>query len=387
MKERNATLTAANIVCTIIFCAFTFLYLFFFQNDLLAYAQHNLSNGLTSYNSTAGAITITVALVVLSVTLSLTLLKNFSFLPAVFHLPSAFLLAMICDVHIIETDLGDLFGNMWIYGIAVTAFLLIVNICLKNAKVKYKTPQQAFFINLLVLFFILLLAVFTANTNEEDHESLRCERYIINKEYDKAIEWINRHNVNTPETAMMKAFAMAKTGRMGETFFENNVMNGSASLFPLDDNMLLMMPPTEIYKTIGGIPAKGMSGRQCLEILYDRGVITPVGRDYLYISCLLDRDIDAFVKYYSQDRDTTAADPKHYAEALAIYHYEHESAAFERQNEKAEAGFADFLATRNDEPNKVLRENGIRDLYGNTYWFYYFFTSSNAFTQSVSNEN
>ncbi len=387
MKEKSPAPRGAGMLCAAIFCAFAFLYLYFFQNDLLAYAQHTLSNGLTTYGDLAGAVIITAVLLLLEIFLSLTLLRHFSFLPALWNLPPALVLASICDVHITAGESRGLFGTTWIWLVAVTLLLCLADGCVKNASVRYRSPLSAFLANLALTCAVILVAVFMGNTNEGVHERLHCERYLIGKNYEGAVDYISRHAVNTPETVMMKAYAMARTGRLGREFFEKNVVNGSDCLFPENASSLLMFPPSEIYKLIGGIPARGMSGRKCLELLRQRGKITPEGREYLYTACLLDRDVDSFAGYYAEDRDTlVSAVPKHYAEAMEIYRYEHDIPP-EGDSVGMAAGFARFMAERSGQDNKVLRENGMRDAFGGTYWFYYFFTSSRAFTQSVSSEN
>ncbi|MCD8282859.1 MAG: DUF6057 family protein [Prevotella sp.] len=373
-------------VCGVVFYAFAFCYLSVFQADLLAYAVYSLSGGRAVYNSLIGAAVITLVLLAADVLLSPLLLRRLKRFPAIRLLVPAMLLAMICDVHIAGGGEPDLFGNAWMFCIPAVIVLFVVNFFIRGAKIAHCPPLQALFLNLLAVLVFLSVGVFAGNTCETDHVRLRCERCLLRGDYDGAVHTIARHNVNTPPTAMMKAFAMAQTGRLGECFFERNVVNGSASLFPADDNKLLMISPNVIYEALGGVPAPGVSGREWLALLRRRGRITPLGRDYLYTACLLDRDIDAFVKYYAADNDTALAAPKHYGEALDIYRYEHDLSSA-GAGKKQEAGFADFLSRRRGEDNRVLRENGLRDAYGSTYWFYYFFTSSNAFTQSVSNEN
>lgn len=49
-------------VSSILFCCFTFVYLYVYQADVLAVAQHILSEGKTSYHAGVGAILITLTL-------------------------------------------------------------------------------------------------------------------------------------------------------------------------------------------------------------------------------------------------------------------------------------------------------------------------------------
>ena len=52
--QTNGT-TTVSVVCAIVFCLFSFLYLYAYQSDVMAVAQHQLSQGATSYNRFIGA--------------------------------------------------------------------------------------------------------------------------------------------------------------------------------------------------------------------------------------------------------------------------------------------------------------------------------------------
>ena len=82
---------------TLIFVAFIFLYLYYYQPDTLTYVQHVLSNGKTHYNSLVGGIIITVIsyiIVLLQQSFS-KVIRRFRFIA--FYLPSLFI-AFLCDV-------------------------------------------------------------------------------------------------------------------------------------------------------------------------------------------------------------------------------------------------------------------------------------------------
>ena len=51
-----------RISCAIVFCVFTFCYLYFYQADILVLTQHLASNGQTHYVPWLGAILITLVL-------------------------------------------------------------------------------------------------------------------------------------------------------------------------------------------------------------------------------------------------------------------------------------------------------------------------------------
>lgn len=58
--SNNSTLL--NSACAIVFILFVFVYLYFFQADLLFMIQHVLSGGTTHYNRMIGTVVITTVL-------------------------------------------------------------------------------------------------------------------------------------------------------------------------------------------------------------------------------------------------------------------------------------------------------------------------------------
>ena len=63
LLESNKTTSKekyTQIACIVAFCVFSFVYLYFYQQDVLAAAQHVLSGGKTHYDRTVGAVLITL---------------------------------------------------------------------------------------------------------------------------------------------------------------------------------------------------------------------------------------------------------------------------------------------------------------------------------------
>ena len=63
--KNNSTLL--QFACAIVFILFVFIYLYFFQSDLLFMLQHVLSGGATRYDRTVGAVLITLVLYLLQI--------------------------------------------------------------------------------------------------------------------------------------------------------------------------------------------------------------------------------------------------------------------------------------------------------------------------------
>lgn len=389
MGNNRDSVRAQSVLCFLIFCSFTFLYLYFFQADMLAYAQHVLSKGVTVYNPLIGACVITVVLLLLSLLSTSALSKSLSCFPALGHLPSVLVLAAITDINIVDAGQRNVFGYTWLVALVLFAIAFVFNnyasrmvfIPTRNVALK------ALCVNLFLMFFMFVFAVCSANTSEEDHTQLRSENLIAKGEYGKATQLIDRCNANTTELTVLRAFALANTRQLGESFFKPNIVKGACSLLPMQSAKLQMLPEYGIYKALGGIPSKGLTVRSYLEIMDRRGCLTAMGRDYLLTAYLMDKDLDAFVEHYLKWGYPVVGAPRNYGEALVIYAHRKGNGTVGAVDAALEQDYRDFQAMQKKYPGKTLRENALRDKYGNTYWFYYFFTASSAFTQSVSSEN
>lgn len=388
MKDNRNSAIPENVVCTILFGAFTFLYLYFFQNDMLAYAQHVLSKGTTVYNRFIGAFAITGVLLLLSLLATSALSKRLTALPALGHLPSVLVLAAITDIHIVSPGQENVFGYVWLAALLIFAVGFFFN-SMANRMVFIPTKLPAakgLFVNLLILFILLFFAIRFANTAEGDHTTLGSERMVAKGEYGKAIEFIDNCNANSPELTMVRAFALAETAQLGESFFRPNIVRGSDNLLPLHQSQLKMLPAMTIYKALGGVPSKGLTVRSYLETMNKKGCLTAVGRDYLLTACLMDKDLEAFMKHYVEWGYPTTEVTGNYGEALVLYAHTKGNLGNKFTVPGKEKDWNDFWEIKKRLSDKTLQENALRKAYGNTYWFYFFFTSSTAFTQSVSSE-
>ena len=92
-NKNNGDITI-RVVCAVVFLLFTFCWLFFFQADMLAVAQHGLSHGVTHYNRIVGAIIITAVLFLVHL-LVFALIRLSRRTHALTYLPSFLLLAFV----------------------------------------------------------------------------------------------------------------------------------------------------------------------------------------------------------------------------------------------------------------------------------------------------
>ena len=95
--------------------------------------------------------------------------------------------------------------------------------------------------------------------------------------------------------------------------------------------------------------------------------------DYLLTACLLDKNLNQFAlivrKLYADIRSL----PKHYREALILYTHLRSNPIIIYKDDVLDADFKDFQELDKKFSDKNMQRNAVRQVYGNTYWYYYFF--------------
>src|SRR5574344_1545445 len=121
---KNSTITM-RVVCAIVFCLFSFLFLYCFQAAVMAAAQHVQSEGKTHYSPIVGAVIITFILQLLQIGIfSITKLKKRSH--ALTYFPSCLLLAFVTDISP-NIDQGFSIGAwVWVFPLLIIIYVIIV---------------------------------------------------------------------------------------------------------------------------------------------------------------------------------------------------------------------------------------------------------------------
>ncbi len=292
MLYTTAAEKMSNIICGILFFAFIFLYLLYLQGDVVGYAQHILSQGVTTYNPLIGAIIITITMMIVSALTYLVIRGTFPFLLAIAHLPAALLLALLTDVH--STHEGHLFGNTWIYAIVIIVLFALAVLLFRDNLFHYREFWRALFANMLTIVCLITFIAARGNNETAFHQQLRAEQYARHKDYDRLVAYVHDHPSRS--NLFLRAYALSQQGQLAETFFDEPYAQECTSddLLPSDSYHPLLLDPMDIFRPIGGYPAPGITARRCLQLLYLYDRSTPIGRDYLLTATLLDGDTTAF---------------------------------------------------------------------------------------------
>ena len=95
--------------------------------------------------------------------------------------------------------------------------------------------------------------------------------------------------------------------------------------------------------------------------------------DYLLTACLLDKNLNQFALIARQLYADIRSLPKHYREALILYTHLRSNPVIIYKDDVLDADFKDFQELDKKFSDKNMQRNAVRQVYGNTYWYYYFF--------------
>ena len=340
------------VTCAIAFLTFTFCYLFLYQAESLAYLQHTLSGGKTHYDRTIGAVIITFVLQLIQYwTYRITRLHKRGY--ALTYFPSILALTVLTAV----TESGHVSG-MWLW-LAPLLLALFAGVAWVLKQLEAYEPgnhiaglfSRSMWVNMLTMVGMLLFAVLFSNNNEVLHNRLKMELLVCKGRYAEALR-LGEHSLESDRSLeMLRAYSLARVGKLGESFFHYPVTGGSEVLLPDGTTTKTLMMNWKIIKVFSLKKGKA---------------------DYLLMGYLLDRDLDGFArnigKYYKLD---SAAIPRHYREALVLYTHLRSNRVLTYRDEVLEADYADMRALERKFPDRALRATAVRDTYGNTYWYYF----------------
>ena len=350
-RNRHSSSLYTEWMCMVAFVVFTFVYLYFYQADVLAAGQHVLSGGQTHYRRFVGAVLITIVLCILQrCVFRLTKLRKRAH--ALTYFPSLLVLTVITDVSS-DIDLGFSFGG-WLVAIPllVIAYCFLVVFLRKMEPFEPTSNGLGFFsrtswINLLSMVVMFLLVCLFSNGDEAFHYRMRMEQLLMEGEYKKALKVGRKSELTDNSVTMLRAYALACENQLGNHFFDYPVTPNTFSLVPDGKKARTVIMPDSL--------------------ITQRAQKAGVRTDHRLLRLLVDRKLHDFagavVKAYPD-----SVMPRHFAEAMVMYRQlvAHDSID---DNPMMEA-YADFCAKETAQP-KASAGNALRRTYGRTYWYYY----------------
>ena len=388
---KDGTITI-RVVCAILFLLFSFCWLYWFQADVLAVAQHGLSGGKTHYSRLFGALIITGVLMLLQL-IVYAIVRLARRTHAMTYLPSFLLLAFLSSLsHPFRWGAwlwaGPLVLVLWIGVVILSRKMLPFN---HDEKLNTGLLSRRSWVNVVQMAVMMLMVAAVANTNAVDHFKAHAEVALMEGDADEALRVGSRSLESDASLTMLRMAALSQRGQLGERLFEYPVTGSSRDMLPLPGSrsQLLLMPDTLLWNLFGvhpdsivaraeaqghaaGIFGGHLSVSQYLDSLAADTLATPAYRDYQLAGLLIDRQLDAFAaclpSYYAID---TASLPRHYREALVLYQQRCDTSYIYKDSTML-LRWHDYLRYHSAYSRKSERIIRSEEDFRDTYWYYYY---------------
>lgn len=380
--NKNSSTVAIRLMCAIVFLSFSFVWLYCFQADVLAAAQHVLSKGLTTYKPFVGAILITLVLQSLQlIVYALTRLRKRSH--ALTYLPSMLALAVITDVNSDVDGQYTLGPLWWILPIVIALWLLLVFVARMLQSVEPDAEPKGLFsramwINMLTMALLIIIVVALSNSNAVFHYRMRAEARLLSGDYEGALQMGAKSLESDADLQMIRMYALSRTGELGERLFAYPVSSHSEAMLPVEGKSKFVMYPSDsLYKFLGARPKGEMTTARYLELMQRRdSAVDHRIADYELCGLLIDKRIDDFVcqlrRYYSEG-DTLDIDrlPRHYREAMTLYTHLRSRPVVVYHNSVMDEDWKNLQELEAQYPDLTERKGRVEEQYHDTYWYYY----------------
>ena len=374
----DGSATVVKTVCATVFLLFVAIYVFFYQEDTLALTQHILSGGATVYSRVIGGIIITIVLALLHFTTAKVMRTRPLCIYALSCFPSLYILTMLTDFdtsHPLSpwrwwAILMPLAAAVW-WGVVYFLGELLRYRCSDNRH-EEGYLSRTLGCNIFILAAMMIGVGLLSNSNDITHYRLRMERLLMHGEYAKALEVGKQSDKSDANLTMLRVFALAHEGRLGDELFKYPVCGTSASIVPqLADGKMLMLSPDSVYRMLGAIPRHGQSTKHYLNAIVKRGQATKAAIEYQLCGMLIDKNLDGFVSLLMKTHKIDDSLPLHYREALILYTHRRSSPKVVYRNTVMDTDYDDMQRLEAETHSPGERRIMIYKQFAGTYWEYF----------------
>lgn len=374
----DGSATVVRTVCAIVFLLFVAIYVFFYQEDTLALTQHILSGGATIYSRVIGGIIITIVLALLHFTTAKVMRTKPLCIYALSCFPSLYILAMLTDFDTSQplspwrwwAILMPLAAAVW-WGVVYFLGELLRYRC---SDIRHEEGYLARTLgcNIFILAAMMIGVGLLSNSNDITHYRLRMERLLMHGEYAKVLEVGKASDKTDASLTMLRVFALAHEGRLGDELFKYPVRGTSASIVPeLSDGKMLMLSPDSVYRMLGAIPRHGQTTKNYLKAIVKSGQATKAAIEYQLCGMLIDKDLDGFVNLLMKTHKIDDTLPLHYREALILYTHRRSSPKVVYRNTVMDTDYDDMQRLEAETKSPGERRINIYKQFSGTYWEYF----------------
>ena len=361
--------------CGLLFSAFSFIYLYLFQGDVLGALHYSLSQGKTHYSPLAGAIIITLVLLIFRWGIN-GLLGLKGSVRSLSYFPSCLLLGVLTDVNRSLYHGGN-FADKWLWLLPLLLIMYVGVVFVLRRIFRHWLDHESSVIglinsNLAILLILCLMTACIGNSDINFHHELAIENAIREKDY-KAARKVGYESLDPSRTlTVLRAYALSREGTMGEHLFEYPQYYGSDGLlFSSSSQGTLRLDADSLYNYLGAKPYTAESTTDFLARICRDEVGKHTALDYYLSALLLDKKLDKFASVVEDsffEQDTL---PRYYREAIMLYKQSQPAYPRVLNDTLMIQRLQEFDKLQKEYTSPVEQKNRMRREFGDTYWWYY----------------
>ena len=370
--RRTARIIA--VASGLLFSVFGVVYLAIFQKEVMEALHYSLAQGKTVYAPWVSAVLITFVLMLIRLGIN-GLVGLSGWLKALSYFPSCLLLGVLTDVgHGVYH--GEGIAAVWSWLLPLLLLLHVgVGMALARMSRLWVNPEwekdAMVNSNLLILLVLCLMTVCIGNTNIHFHHELQAEEALRKQDYVEALKVGEKSMDPSRNLTALRAYAMSRSGTMGEHLFRYPQLYGAAGLLmgTSNDNALRLNADS-LYTYLGERPALGEPAMQFFHRICEEETGNYTTMDYYLSALLLEKKLDEFVRAFDElyERDSI---PYYYRQALFLDSKMHPSAATDSADVALEELWGKYQEKQQELSGQRGEANRMRREFGDTYWWYY----------------
>ncbi len=385
-----------SIACTLLFGLYAILFYLNHQSGILALGYY-VESELVSSNPGMTAIWISASLGTLLCIIPAMILLHWLHFPlrfkALAFLPSYILLGMITgiapeSVTSVENYIPLLPSVLLL---VLSAVLIFFSQTCHEDRGEHAPLQNYLGINVLVSCIGMMLCIALTNTDRQLHVQLEMAEAIHRNDFSVMEGHPRGETISNNTITSMQVLHLSKQGLLADRLFSLPNLKGSESMLPdtFPASMVYHIP-TLVYGHLQAVPAGKCGNALCfIEKALDRRTAVLAApsatradslrarplADYYLCALLLERKLHRFSEELPKHYALDSSLPRHYREAMAMYHSSDSSTALRPFHDSAMdsiyTSYRDLL--QRESAVRTLQRKACFQAYPHSYWNYYFF--------------
>ncbi|MBQ5971882.1 MAG: hypothetical protein IJL45_05720 [Prevotella sp.] len=311
--------TLSRILTTLFFVVTTFLFLFFYEGDILYVVQNMLAEGKTHYDDTIGAILITLVmylihLFIVAVTGLRTVGFGLTFFPSILLLSLLVLLRPETNVRLSYIVVASLLTLLFLFG---------VWFCRQMSSIPTKDTEKfkflkSLWVDLTLIIIPIILLWGLTDASDVYHHRVRSERLILAGRAADVIDVGRNTREIDKSLTTLRIYSMAVSGQLGDSLFTIPINIKGEDVLPVGSDVhFLLLHRDSLLRSLGVDPRIGNTTKERLKYALRRDDTRQVAADLLLSSLLIDGKVDEFAielpKYYAINDSL----PRYFREAVS----------------------------------------------------------------------